>query len=264
MSVYYEQRPEKLFIGEMTHYPVSAHVHSDAELLILTRGAAVLTVDGRTYRMSPGDALVIFPLILHSYDQLSPDIGGVVAIFSPDIIPEYAATFHHLQPADPLLPAGQACLDLRLAVNRVSQLRMEENQPICVAYLHLLLAGTMHRLAFLPAYDYSGQDLGRRIIQYISVHAFEDITLQSVARALGISVSHLSHFFSGQLRISFRRFINAIRIDRARMLMRDPSMTLTQICGECGFSNMRTFRRAFEAETGCLPSDSRMRLGNGS
>lgn len=32
-------------------------------------------------------------------------------------------------------------------------------------------------------------------------------------------------------------------------------MTLTEICGLCGYANMRTFRRAFQAEMGRLPSD---------
>ena len=262
MNTYYEQRPEKLFIGEMTHYPVGAHVHSEAELLILTRGSAVLTVDGITYRLNPGDAVVIFPLISHSYDSLSEDIGGLAAIFPPGIIPEYTGTFHGLQPENPFLSAGQAGLDLRLAVDRLSRLSMDDHLPMCVAYLHVLLAGMLHSLTYRPVYDYVEHDLGQRILQYISDHAFEEITLKSVSHALGISVSSLSHFFSEHLHTNFRRFINAIRIEEARLLMRDPNLTLTEICGICGFANMRTFRRAFLAEMGCLPSDHLNRLRN--
>ena len=255
MKPYYEQRSEKLFIGEMTHYPVGAHVHSEAELLILTRGSAVLTVDGITYHMNPGDALVIFPLVTHSYDSLNGEIGGLAAIFSPEIIPEYTATFHGLQPESPFLPAAQTCLDLRLAVDRLSRMSMDSSLPMCVAYLHVLLAGMLHSLTYRPVHDYMEQDLGHRIMRYISDHAFEEITLKSVSHALGISVSSLSHFFSERLHTNFRRFINAIRIEKARLLMRNPNMTLTEICGICGFTNMRTFRRAFMAEMGCLPSD---------
>ena len=256
MSAYYEQRPEKLFIGEMTHSPVSAHVHSVAELLILTRGAAELTVEGQKYHPEPGDALVIFPLVPHSYDRLSADVGGIVAIFSPDVIPEYAGTFHGLQPESPLLPARMACLDQRMAVDRLSRITaVEDSTPMSVAYLHVLLASILHSLTYRPVYDYSGYGLGRRILQHISEHAFEEISLRTVSHALGISESHLSHFFSERLQTSFRRFVNAIRIEKARLLMRDPALTLTEICGLCGYANMRTFRRAFQAEMGCLPSD---------
>ena len=255
MNTFYERRPEKLYIGEMTHSPFPTHVHSVAELLILTRGSAVMTIDAIQYRIRPGDAVIVFPLVPHSYDELSEDIGGIVAIFPPEIIPEYTGTFHGLQPESPLLPAEQTCVDLRLSVDRLNHLNMDDSLPLCIAHLHVLLAGVLHNLAYRPVYDYSERDLGHRIITYISEHACEELSLESASRALGISPSHLSHFFSDRLHVNFRHFINAIRIDKARLMMRDPNLTLTEICGACGFTNMRTFRRAFQAELGCLPSE---------
>ena len=254
MNAFYEQRPEKLFIGEMTHFVFPTHVHSAAEILVLLRGSAALTIDGTRYRLRPGDAAVVFPLVTHSFDALSGDVGGLTAIFPPDIIPEYAGTFHSLQPENPVMPAEKTCGDLRLAADRLNRLDMAENLPLCVAYLHVLLAGVLHDLSYRPVYDYSDRSLGYRIISFISDHAFEPITLENTAHALGVSVSYLSHFFSEKLQTNFRRFINAFRIERARMLMRDPRLTLTEICGVCGYTNMRTFRRAFQTEMGCLPS----------
>ena len=255
MNTVYEQRPEKLFIGAMTDYPVPPHVHAVAELVVQTQGTTLITIDETQYRLAPGDAAVIFPLVPHSFDELSEDSRGVTAIFPPDIIPEYAGTFHGLQPESPLLPSARSSLDLRLAVDRLGVLNMDENLPLCIAYLHVLLAGVLHSLTYRPVYDYSERGLGQRIISYISDHAFEEITLDSASHALGISASHLSHFFSERLHTNFRRFINAIRIEKARLLMRDPNLTLTEICDACGYTNMRTFRRAFQLELGCLPSD---------
>ena len=255
MNTVYEQRSEKLFIGVMTDHLCPMHVHALAELVILQQGSAVVTVDEVAYRLVPGDALVIFPLVPHSFDELSEDSRGLTAIFPPDIIPEYAGTFHGLQPENPLLPAAKASVDLRLAVDRLSRMNMEDDLPMCVAYLHVLLAGMLHSLTYRPVYDYSERGLGHRILTYISEHAFEEITLETASHALGISASHLSHFFSEHLHTNFRRFINAIRIEKARLLMRDPNLTLTEICDACGYTNMRTFRRAFQQELGCLPSD---------
>ena len=260
MNTFYEQRPEKLFIGEMTHYPFSTHVHEMTEILCLTAGSAVVTVDEMKYRLFPGDVAVVFPLVPHSYEELSGDIGGLAAIFLPDIIPEYAGTFHGLKPENPVLRAAQTGEELRLAIRRLSGLKMADDLPLCVAYLHVLLAGTLHSLTYCPVYDYRERGLGFRIIQYTTEHACDEITLESASHALGISASHLSHFFSETLHINFRRFINAIRIDKARLMMRDPDLTLTAICDACGFTNMRTFRRAFRAEMGCLPSEHQATL----
>ena len=254
MNTVYETRPEKLYIGLMTEHPCPAHVHAVAEVVVQTQGYTLLTIDEVQYRLNPGDAAVIFPLVSHSFDSLSGDAKGITAIFLPDIIPEYAGTFHGLQPENPVLPGDRRGLDLRFAVERLSSLNMDDNLPMCIAYLHVILAGLLHSFTYRPVYDYSERGLGHRIISYISDHAFEEISLESAARALGISASHLSHFFSERLHTNFRRFINAIRIEKARLLMRDPNLTMTEICGACGYNNMRTFRRAFQQEIGCLPS----------
>ena len=262
MSTVFETRPEKLYIGLMTEYPCPAHVHAVAEVIIQIQGYALVTIDEVQYRLTPGDAAVIFPLVPHSFDGLSEDSKGITAIFPPDIIPEYTGTFHGLQPECPLLPANRRSLDLRFAVERLSSLNMDDNLAMCIAYLHVILASLLHSFTYRPVYDYSEGGLGYRIISYITDHALEEITLESAARALGISTSHLSHFFSEQLHTNFRGFINAIRIEKARLMMRDPNLTLTEICGACGYNNMRTFRRAFLQEIGCLPSDHLANLRN--
>lgn len=255
MNTFYEHREEKLFIGEMTHFPFPPHVHEVAEMIILISGSAKISIDGIDYTLSPGDAAVIFPLVPHSYDELTGDVGGIAAIFPPDVISEYAGTFHGLAPESPVLRADRIGPDTRRAVTRLSELNMDDDLPLCVAYLHVLLAGILHSLSYHPVYDYSEQNLGNRIMRYVSDHACEEITLESVSHALGISSSHLSHFFAEKLHINFRHFVNASRIARARLLMRDPNLTLTEISDACGYSNMRTFRRAFLKEVGCLPSE---------
>ena len=262
MNTFYEHREEKFFIGEMTHHPFPPHVHEVAEIVVLTAGSAQVSIDGIGYTLSPGDAAVIFPLIPHSYGKLSGNVRGIAAIFPPDVIPEYAGTFHGLAPESPILRADRIGGDTRRAVGRLGELNMDDDLPLCVAYLHVLLAGILHSLSYHPVYDYSEQDLGTRIMRYVSDHACEEITLDTVSHALGISSSHLSHFFADKLRINFRRFINASRIAKARLLMRDPNMTLTEVSDACGYTNMRTFRRAFLREVGCLPSEHMQALRN--
>lgn len=255
LNVIYEQRPGQLFIGLMTENPVKTHVHALAEVFVVMNGFAEVTIDDVQYRLTPGDAAAVFPLVPHSFDRLSPDSKGVIAIFPAEMIPEYAGTFHGLQPEQPVRPADQSSLDVRFAVERLSGMNMDDSLPMCIAYLHVILADVLHSLTYRPVYNYSERGLGYRIISYISEHACDEITLESASRALGVSVSHLSHFFGERMHTSFRGFINAIRVERARLLMRDPNLTLMEICDSCGYTNMRTFRRAFQAEAGCLPSE---------
>ena len=256
-TTFYESRDEKFFVGEITHFPFPLHVHEVVEIVHLFSGTVTMEIDGRIRHLSPGDTAVIFPFIPHSYNSISEDVSGLVCIFPPDTISEFSGLFRTRVPSPPVLLCGQADPELKESAARLMSLSSNPNSPLLQAYLHVLLACALSRLEFHAMQDFSQNNLGYRIIHYVSAHAFEPITMESTAREIGISSSHLSHFFSQRMHINFRRFINAIRIDRARIMMHDPEMTLTTLCGACGFSNIRTFRRAFLLETGQLPSEYR-------
>lgn len=262
MSTFYENREEKYFIGEMTHFPFSLHVHELVEVLVLRSGCADMQIGEERCRLEAGDLALIFPLVPHSYDVLSPDIGGLVAIFPPGLVPEYAGVFQTMLPEKMVFRAEELDEEVREAIGRLRGLSVEHELPRCAAWLHVLLAGVIHRIRYRSGLDYTARSLGYRIMQYVSDHCCEEITLQSTALAVGISSSHLSHFFSQKLHVNFRRFVNAQRIGKARAMMRNPELTLTAISGACGYANMRTFRRAFLLETGMLPSEHMQTLKN--
>lgn len=99
-----------------------------------------------------------------------------------------------------------------------------------------------------------------QVLQCISEHFTEPLTLESTAHALGISRIHLSHIFSQQLRINFRQYINTLRIDRARTLLRNPTYSISQIAYQCGYGNQQTFHRAFLSQCGMTPNAFRTEL----
>ena len=259
MSVFYETRDEELFIGAMTSCPFPLHVHEIVELACVLRGEATLQIDGKPYTLRPGDIAVVFPLIPHSFERLSPDSQGLAAFFLADTFPQFTDTLVNRLPEAPVLRSQRLNAEARLAIDRLSSAPDGEASPSRLAYLHLLIASVFSEMRFQPIDSYSEQGLAYRVFRYIFDHACESITLDSAARGLGISHSYLSHLFSQRFHINFRRFVNALRIDRAKMLMRDPRMTLTSICYSCGYEHIRTFRRAFVRETGMLPSEYQQR-----
>jgi len=255
MKAFYETRDEKLFIGRMTGYPFPPHVHEIVEVTCVQRGACTMQIDAQVYELQRGDIAVAFPLIPHSIDALSGDCQGLACFFPTDIIPEFTNLFLGTLPESPILRSDRVNGEARMAIQRLIETSDGRQSPSRLAYLHLLIANVLSEMSFIPVGNCNERSLAYRAVKYISDHASEGITLESAARELGISQSHLSHLFSQQFHINFRRFVNAIRIDRARTLMRDPGMTLTSICYSCGYENIRTFRRAFVREMGMLPSE---------
>ncbi len=252
MKAFYETRDIPFFIGDMNRTPFPMHVHEIVEMILLLRGRCTMIIDGKTCELQPGDTAFVFPLMPHSYEAMSADVDGLAAFFPADFVPELSGIFHTQLPDEPAIRGALENEDVAIAAEHLA--RLPENAPTRLAYLHLMLSALVPGMRFHSAAAYNERGLGTRVVRYVYEHACEDITLAAAAHDLGVSESHLSHLFAQQFHVNFRSFINAIRIDKATMLMRDPYLTLTQICFQCGYENSRTFRRAFVRETGMLPA----------
>ena len=254
MKVILGAQEEQLHVGSMPSDPSPLHIHETVEISCVLSGSCAVHIDSKPYTLTAGDLIIIFPLLPHSIDVVSEDCESFSARFLPDTISEFARTFRAFVPEMPVVHNALNS-DTRYLIERLQAVPDGEPCPLRQAYLHMLLAYMLERMNLQPTGTGDEHPLAIRAIWYIYEHACENISLDSVADGLGISKSHLSRLFSTQFRVNFRRFINATRINKAIVQMRNSTDTLAQICFSCGYENMRTFRRAFVLETGRLPSD---------
>ena len=256
--VFYEQRTENIFIGEMCDHSFPSHVHDVVEIVCLQTGELEMTVADKGIRLVPGDVAVVFPSEAHSYDYVSKDASGLSLIFLPDTIMEFYQTFRTMQPVQPLLPKQDTAPELTSLVQHILRIiTVNPNSSLKLGFLHLFLAYLFTTLPLTPRARNPHSTLTDQVLQYISEHFAEPLTLENTARALGISRIHLSHIFSQQLHINFRQYINTLRIDRACTMLRNPSYSISQIAYQCGYGNQRTFHRAFLAQCGMPPNQFR-------
>ena len=256
---FYEQRHENFFAGIICDHPFSLHVHDVVEIVCLTSGSIEMTIAAKKIVLLPGDIAIAFPSVPHSYDYVSKDAAGLTLIFLPDTILEFYNTFRTMQPAHPLLSVYEKAPELDKIISAFQQLVTENpDSPLRLGYLHIFLAYLFTKLPLVPAARNPHATLVYNVLHYISEHFTEPLTLESTAHALGISRIHLSHIFSQQLHINFRQYINALRIDRARTLLLNPSFSISQIAYQCGYGNQRTFHRAFLAQCGMTPNEYRL------
>lgn len=255
---FYEQWKETVHAGPVCDHPFPAHVHDVVEIVCLLTGSMKMTIDGQRLLILPGDIATVFPVTPHSYDHVSEDATGLTLIFQPDSIVEFYHTFRTMRPVSPLLMAAEKAPELNEIVRGFQKLSaQEQGNPLKLGYLHLFLSYLFFCMPLLPIDKRSYSGMSYQVLQYISEHFTEPLTLESTAHALGISRIHLSHIFSQQLHINFRQYINNLRIDRARTLLGNPSYSVSQIAYLCGYGNQRTFHRAFLAQCGVPPSQFR-------
>jgi len=83
-----------------------------------------------------------------------------------------------------------------------------------------------------------------------------DFQLMDLRQVLTLNRSYLSRFINAEYGCSFYQWINGLRIEEAKRLMREqPELKLQDIADRCGFASRQVFARAFLRETGFTPSE---------
>lgn len=96
-----------------------------------------------------------------------------------------------------------------------------------------------------------------QIKQYVEKRATEPLTLQDIARHLGVSVSSASHLFKATFNQPIMRYVVEVRLSIAAERMLISRLKLETIAEAAGFRSYPYFCRAFRARFGLSPSQYR-------
>ena len=95
------------------------------------------------------------------------------------------------------------------------------------------------------------------VVEYISNHYNETISLETLAKNNTMSVPTLMRLFKTAIGTSPANFITMQRISRAKILLMNTNMPITTIANETGFFDNAHFTRTFKKLTGMSPTEYR-------
>ena len=185
-------------------------------------------------------------------------LAGFAGMWLIDLLGWILASFHaNAEPVKSALPVASLLVNLVLALT--------------VAYRGLVQGGMFSGILTPPKYAASTLQSAEcaRILERLlkCVEAEKPyldplLTIEGLARRLGVTPKHLSQTIHSRLNQSFYDFINAQRIEAAKdRFQGDPSrsQTVLAIAYEVGFNSKSVFNAAFKRHTGMTPKDFRLR-----
>jgi AraC family L-rhamnose operon regulatory protein RhaS len=95
-------------------------------------------------------------------------------------------------------------------------------------------------------------------ISYIEDHYLEPLTLEEIAARSNISVRHLNRIFQSYYQTTPISYLQRLRLERARMLLRQSGLPITKISYDCGFNDSNYFTRQFTKAYGLSPKAFRL------
>jgi AraC-like DNA-binding protein len=95
------------------------------------------------------------------------------------------------------------------------------------------------------------------IKEYIDANSSESLNFGQLARGHNISLSYLSEIFKDQLRQSLTGYLNTVRTQKAKELMKTSELNFTQIAEKVGYQNVYYFSKVFKDLNKITPSQYR-------
>lgn len=106
----------------------------------------------------------------------------------------------------------------------------------------------------------SSTGIGKEVIDYIHSHYMEQITLKQVSDIFFINAAYLGRVFQKMTGVSFKEYVNKIRIAEAKKLLLMTDKLIYEIANQVGFTESSYFVVKFSQEVGKSPSEYRNRL----
>jgi len=96
--------------------------------------------------------------------------------------------------------------------------------------------------------------------EFITQNHEEDISLGQVAKAVNTSTFHFCKLFKKSTGLHFTEYVSRVRTEKAKNLLLNPNLRISEIAYQVGFQSLTHFNRVFKKIMGQSPTDFRARL----
>ena len=256
------------------------HTHDFLEIVYILQGAGVQNVGGREYRVQRGDLLFINYGQTHAF---RPE--GALTYYNILLKPEFLG--------EELMDAENAFSLLSLTAFEDFRLSREGMGSFCAfrdrelpeveaalqgmyrefcrkeagyrtvlrGYLTVVLAKLFRKMALPESGGEKRQKaIAPELLAYIEEHCCEKLGLSDLARRCFYNPSYFSRVFRQETGETFSGYLNRLRIERSKELLRHKELRLTDIAQMVGFEDQSYFTKVFKKLEGVTPL--RYRSGN--
>ena len=253
------------------------HVQTDAnrfEIHFVHTGSVLMRQKDLEYSFSEGSAFLIFPQQELLLTAQTPICREFVLCFTLGMAPvplseEEAARWEPSRHTDALLATRlinpKSCQLVGELIRRYLALR-QSSDPVryirCRACYSEIIA-ELSADALTQARQNTAKSAGKSgaycdaAKTYITAHLREKISVENVARQIGISYNYLNRQFVRQERISLVTFINREKIRLACRLLSEQEVSQEDAAVSVGIGDVKYFRRLFRRFTGMTVTEYR-------
>lgn len=243
---YREEESGFLFKGES---------HSMYELTYVDRGQLHCVVDGNGYTLKQGQLMFFAPNQWHmQYTDLNVTARFLTVAF------DFESDFPIALSNRVFDLSSAEAVYLKQIVNEIDT-NDDYSGDFIRSNLNLLLlsvlrdSGGRKKRLKTPLALRNENIIVSRTLQCIAEHVYDKLSVESVAKEVSVSTSHLTALFHRQMGISPGEYIRRVKLEESKALIRDGKMNFSQIAAALHYSTIHHFSRQFKDNFGISPSE---------
>jgi len=97
----------------------------------------------------------------------------------------------------------------------------------------------------------------KKALACIQMNYCEAPGIESLAHSLDVSSGYLSRLFKKELGMTFSRYLNRLRVGKAKALLKNEDITIAEVMTRAGFKTEQHFFKEFKRVTGMTPGSCR-------
>ena len=95
-------------------------------------------------------------------------------------------------------------------------------------------------------------------VDFIETNIHKKITVEELSALVGVSQPYLYKIFKNKFNMSIKEYITYYKINRAKKLLIETNMLITEIANSVGYSDVLAFSKAFSSKEKVSPQKYRL------
>jgi AraC-like DNA-binding protein len=245
------------------------HYHPEIQITLIVKGSGVRLIGDQVSPFGPGHLMMIGENLPHVFRNNPVEEGdhveAISLYFNRRAFGDSFFDLPEMARVRTLLEKASGGLDVQggtrtFVEEKLRRMRMLQGFDRFLGLLEILRAiSVSDRLVEMEINRkglYSNpQDAERlnRVFNYVFTHLGRPISLDEMADLTHFTPSGFCRYFKTKTRRSFIAFLNEVRIQRAKELLRERAWPVAKIAMESGYENLSHFNRQFRRITGTTP-----------
>jgi len=260
--------------------------HAGWEFVYIENGKVSVRADNETFILKKGEMVCHKPFQFHSIRPFESGTSVIIFCFETGSAhDEYMEYFNNkilsvnqrqrqylsdiadmgntvFLPKDPLDTGKDGQMDVSPDATELDLQFIKNSIELLI--ISLLSSNTTEKKARISLYEQFSQrqTLTENIIEYLENNISGSVDLENISKQFSYSLSSIKRIFKEEKGCGIISYLNNLRMQKARELLDDKSLSIGEIALRVGFANTYYFSNAFKKRWGESPSKYRQKKGS--